>query len=196
MLGRVRLLAVAVIALQGGACATVIEGSTQVVSVSAVEMDGGAEIGGAECALSSPAIGTQKVLTPGSIKLDKSRHAIAVSCTKDGYEPGTGSITSHFAAATAGNILIGGLIGVGIDAASGAANKYDEKVTVTMAKKSEPPPAGRSAARRSPAPPPAKAVPASAQPAAPVEPPAKPPKCRDVGGYEAYKAKTGLVCEL
>lgn len=194
----IKALAVLAIALQAGACATIIEGSGQTVSVAAIEKDGGAEIGGAECKLSSPAIGTVTVMTPGAARIEKSKNAINVVCNKDGYESGGGTIASHFAAVTAGNLLIGGLIGVGIDAASGAANKYDEKVTVTMAKKPEPPPpAGpaRRTAKRAAPPTPAFPTPVAA-PAPPPPANAKPPKCRDVGGYEAYKAKTGEVCEI
>ena len=33
---------------------------------------------------------------------------------------------------TAGNILVGGFIGLGVDAVSGAINKYESEVTVTM----------------------------------------------------------------
>ncbi len=194
----IKALAVVAIALQTGACATIIEGSGQTISVSSIEQDG-KEVGGAECVLTSPAIGTQKVMTPGAVRLDKSKHGVSVVCNKEGYEAGTGTVVSHFAAWTAGNVLIGGLIGVGIDAASGASHKYDDKVVVTMAKKPEPPPEPlkRTATRRVTAPPPASPVPAAVQPAPPIAPPAsKPPKCRDVGGYEAYKAKTGEVCEL
>jgi hypothetical protein len=181
-------------ALQAGACATIIEGSNQNVNVSAVESGSGTEIQGAECTLTSPSIGTQRVTTPGSVKLEKSKNSVSVLCNKSGYAAGTGTIASHFAAATVGNFLIGGLIGVGIDAASGAANKYDDKIAVTMARLPEPPPEpGRTAAtRRAPPPPPAAPV---AEPA--VSPaPGKPPKCSEVGGYEAYKAKTGQICTL
>ncbi len=191
----VKALAIVAIALQAGACATIIEGSSQTVSVSTIDRNGGAEVAGAECTLSSATIGTHRVITPGAARLEKSKNAATVSCTKEGYEAGTATIASHFAAATAGNLLIGGLIGVGIDAASGAANKYDDKVVVTIAKKPEPPPApGKRMVRREAAPPAPKPMPTAVQSAPPK--PAKPPKCKDVGGYEAYKAKTGEICEI
>lgn len=133
-------LGVCILALQAGACATIIEGSDQTIAVSTVDKNGGIEIAGAECTLTSASIGSHRVMTPGSVMLPKSKNNVNVVCNKDGYEAGTGSVTSHFAAATVGNLLIGGLIGVGIDAASGASNKYDERIVVTMDKKPEPAP--------------------------------------------------------
>jgi hypothetical protein len=47
----------------------------------------------------------------------------------------------------------------------------------------------------SPPPPPATPPPAVAAPASPA-PGGPAPKCKDVGGYEAYKQKTGNVCEI
>jgi hypothetical protein len=43
-----------------------------------------------------------------------------------------GSVSSEFQAATFGNILLGGIIGVAVDAASGAMNKYPEQVSFVM----------------------------------------------------------------
>lgn len=185
-----KTLALIAIALHSGACATIIEGSNQVVSVSTVDQQA-AEVPGAECTLVSPAIGSLKVVTPGSIKLEKSKNDINVTCTKEGYETGRGKIVSHFAAATVGNVLIGGLIGAGIDAASGAANKYDEKIVVVMAKMPGPPQErpGKTVARETRMPPQHDVV------QRPAAPPVR-PRCKDVGGYEEYRKRTGEVCQL
>jgi len=45
---------------------------------------------------------------------------------------GTSVIPSGTEAMTAGNIVFGGIIGLGVDAASGAMNKYPDIVTVAM----------------------------------------------------------------
>ena len=70
--------------------------------------------------------------TPGSIKVPKSKKDLSVRCEKDGYFPTEGVIASSFQAMTIGNVLFGGIIGVAIDAGSGAMNKYDEGVSITL----------------------------------------------------------------
>ena len=57
---------------------------------------------------------------------------MTVDCTKDGYAPGHQIAISHFGGATAGNIIAGGLIGMGVDAASGANYSYDNLITVPL----------------------------------------------------------------
>ena len=61
----------------------------------------------------------QTVMTPGTLTLRRdSNHVILIE--KDGYLPETVQITSGLGAAVAGNIIFGGLIGWGIDAAPGS----------------------------------------------------------------------------
>ena len=51
---------------------------------------------------------------------------------KTGISKRLSTTKSDFAGATAGNLLLGGFIGVAVDAASSAANKYDGDVTITL----------------------------------------------------------------
>jgi hypothetical protein len=80
------------------------------------------------CTLTSPAIGTRTVLTPGNIVLPKSKHNVAVACAKQCYSNGEGVLISSTEIMTAGNVVFGGLIGLAVDAASGAMNKYEPAV--------------------------------------------------------------------
>ena len=57
---------------------------------------------------------------------------LSIQCTKPGYLPGASIIASGTEAMSAGNVLLGGVIGLGVDAASGAMNKYPDIVTVAM----------------------------------------------------------------
>jgi hypothetical protein len=107
-------------------CSTITTGTTQPVAISTP----GAE--GAECALDSPEIGTVHVITPAQVVLSKSQHSVRVSCRKECYTDGQGLINSHFEEMTAGNILVGGVVGVAVDASSGAMNKYDPSVQIEM----------------------------------------------------------------
>jgi hypothetical protein len=118
--------AVLLVALAVAGCATITKGTTQVVAVNTPG------VAGATCKLTSPAIGTQSVVTPDTITLTKGRDNISVRCTKECYQDGAGVISSNLESMTAGNIIVGGLIGFGVDAASGAMNNYTPEIQVVM----------------------------------------------------------------
>jgi hypothetical protein len=107
-------------------CATIVKGTSQSV---AVDTPGAP---GALCELSSPAIGTQTIKTPGTLVLEKSQHNIDVKCRKECFQEGVGIIPSNTESMAVGNILAGGVIGLGVDAASGAMNKYADRTTIVM----------------------------------------------------------------
>ena len=106
-----------VIAILLTGCSTIVKGTQQQVSVATPGVQD------AMCTLSSPAVGTRAVQTPGTIVLPKSKHDVAVSCVKQRYTTGVGVLASETEIMTAGNVLFGGVIGLGIDAASGAVQK-------------------------------------------------------------------------
>jgi hypothetical protein len=123
---RVTIALCAVISIVFAGCSTIVKGTEQQVSVSTPGVPG------ALCQLQSPAIGTRTVQTPANITLPKSKNNVAVSCTAQCYSPGVGTLASHTEIMTAGNVVFGGIIGLGIDAASGAMNTYDPGVEVIM----------------------------------------------------------------
>jgi hypothetical protein len=55
-----------------------------------------------------------------------------IRCSKAGYADASATVSSGFEAWTLGNIIFGGLIGVGIDWGTGAIQKYPESVSVPM----------------------------------------------------------------
>jgi hypothetical protein len=112
------------IALSG--CATIIKGTHEVISVNTTPVDG------AKCTLINSQ-GTYYVTTPGTVTVDKTKTDLQITCTKEGYADGHAVDPSKFNGTTAGNILLGGVIGLGVDAASGADNEYEsETVTVPL----------------------------------------------------------------
>jgi hypothetical protein len=115
--GRAAFAAVVVCGLAG--CATITKGTTQAVSVTTPGVTG------AQCTLTSAAIGTKVVQTPGTLVLEKGQDGVSVNCKKECYTDGVGVIASNVEAMAAGNIIAGGIIGLGVDAASGAMNKYN-----------------------------------------------------------------------
>ena len=72
------------------------------------------------------------IITPATVTLDKGQDNIKVSCKKECYSEGVGIISSNVEGMAAGNIIVGGVIGLGIDAASGAMNKYSEQNQIAM----------------------------------------------------------------
>jgi uncharacterized protein YceK len=100
-------------------CATITKGTTQAVSINTPGVPG------AQCTLTSSAIGTKMVQTPATIVLEKGQDGVTVNCKKECYSDGVGVIASNVEAMAAGNIIAGGVIGLGVDAASGAMNKYN-----------------------------------------------------------------------
>ena len=113
------------VALLGG-CSTITKGSSQAVMITTP----GAE--GASCRLFSPAFGERVVTTPASITVEKSQHSIQVTCSKRCFGQGSGIISSEIEVMTAGNLVVGGVIGLGVDAATGAMHKYDNAAQIHM----------------------------------------------------------------
>ena len=116
-------LGAATIALSG--CATVIKGTTQSIVITTPP------VSGAYCILSS-AEGNWPVTTPNVVTVDKSKEDILVKCAKAGYQEASASIPSDFQGWTLGNLVLGGIIGVGVDAATGAMNEYPRAFAIPM----------------------------------------------------------------
>jgi hypothetical protein len=120
------LLAVSVLALSTGACATIVEGTSQDIAVTTMP-------GGATCEFER--VGSVIALidaTPGTVHVSKSQDSIVVSCTKEGHLSVTEVVSSSFGGATLGNILLGGVVGVVIDASSGANNNYPDTISLAL----------------------------------------------------------------
>lgn len=119
MLGKFTAAALVGVAVLAG-CATITKGTTQAVAVSTPGAPG------ATCTLTSGGIGGSKTLTtPATLVLDKSQDNIQVVCKKECFQDAVGIIASHTETMAAGNIVAGGVVGLGIDAASGAMNRYN-----------------------------------------------------------------------
>lgn len=122
-----RLTLLAFIAVGLPACATITTGTSQSIAVLT-------EPPGASCTLSRDG-GVIAVVnpTPGTASVSKSTRDIMVNCTRPGHLPGIASHAAQFQGMTVGNVLIGGLIGFGIDAASGALSYYPANLTLALA---------------------------------------------------------------
>lgn len=110
-------------------CASIVSGHNQSVSVETRHK--GAAIAGANCKLSNDK-GAWFVTTPGSTVVRRSAEDIAVRCEKEGVQPGIASVKSSTKGMAFGNILFGGVVGAGVDIASGAAFDYPPLFSVEM----------------------------------------------------------------
>ena len=154
-------------ALALGGCATVTRGTEEQILVNS-------DPPGAQAQTS---LGLQ-CITPCTLNVQR-KNEFTVTIGKPGYEPQTIPVLTRMAGAgaagLAGNVLVGGAIGIGVDVVTGATlEHYPNPVTVVLRPLAPPPgqqpsPRGRAkpppVAQRPPAPPPVQPV---AQ--APVEP--------------------------
>jgi hypothetical protein len=70
--------------------------------------------------------------TPATVRLDRSKDNVEVTCDKEGHQQASETLSASFTGTTIGNVLLGGLIGVAVDAASGANNRYPEYVLLVL----------------------------------------------------------------
>ena len=125
-------------ALLGG-CASVARGTTETISVESTPPGAEAIISG----LDNP----MTCVTPCAV-VAKRNADISVTVQKSGYEPEVVQLTKDIpaagAAGFAGNILLGGLVGMGVDAVTGAATDHKPNpVVVTLHPRAAPPPLAR-----------------------------------------------------
>jgi hypothetical protein len=121
-MGKTAIFAVALLLV---GCATITKGTSQLV---AIDTPG---VPGASCTISTSS-GPQLVTTPGTVTLAKGSSSLPIQCTKECYVTGSSIIPSNAEAMSAGNVIFGGVIGLGVDAVSGAMNKYPDQVTVSL----------------------------------------------------------------
>ena len=114
-------------ALWLGGCATIVEGNDQVVHFDT-------NPSGATCSISRSGEGIlyPSFKTPTSLSIEKDKDQLLVSCKKDGCQDKTFYTDSNFEGWTLGNLLFGGIIGLGVDAASGALNEYPSNVQIPL----------------------------------------------------------------
>jgi len=107
-------------------CATIVEGASQVVRIET-------DPPGASCSILRDGLVVSSIpSTPATISLFKDNGELSLQCNKPGYLDVESKQSAEFSGMTFGNILFGGLIGVAIDAGSGATHKYPAMVMLTL----------------------------------------------------------------
>lgn len=124
-----RILLAIVVLTQLVGCASIVSGSNQSISIETKSQVG--SVPGASCKLTNNK-GTWYVTTPGSTTIQRSFQDLGVTCTKAQYMESTVAVKSTTKAMAFGNILFGGVIGVGVDVATGAAYDYPAVVSIPI----------------------------------------------------------------
>jgi len=122
----VRAGSLAVAAALAPGCATITTSSRQSLEVTT-------EPAGAICKVTRGA----EVLgvinpTPGKTDIAKGSGKLSVACAKEGYLPASAEAAAQFQGMTLGNVLLGGLVGVAVDASSGAMYFYPGSVRAVL----------------------------------------------------------------
>jgi hypothetical protein len=127
---RASLSVIAIAALSSlTGCASIVSGTSQVVSVETMHSSG--NVVGAMCKLQNDK-GVYYVTTPGTVTVHRAYGDMNVKCEKPGFDAGLATVKSSTKGMMAGNIVFGGFIGAGVDAASGAAYDYPALFQVMM----------------------------------------------------------------
>jgi hypothetical protein len=107
-------------------CSSIIEGTSQEIAIETSPP-------GASCALyrQDGKIG-EITPSPGTLLVRKSKYDIIVVCVKDGYQQAIRLDHSGTAATTVANLVLSAGIGWAMDSVSGADNKYDSPINVTL----------------------------------------------------------------
>ncbi len=121
-----KLFGLGLAAMSLGACASITKGTDQTIVINS-------NPSGADCSLNRAGVQIAQVNpTPGQVTVDKSKDDIVIDCALEGHKPAKHVAASQAEAMTAGNLVFGGLVGLAIDASSGAINKYPSNVMVVM----------------------------------------------------------------
>jgi len=124
----IKLLVAVAASISLSACSTIVNGSNQLV-----KFDTG-EVQGASCVAtggSSDSV-NESFVTPAEVKIPRSKKILIVTCDKPGYQTGEERLAGQVEGSTGGNILLGGPLGVGVDALTGAIYKYPDTISVEM----------------------------------------------------------------
>lgn len=118
------LLFPVILALAG--CATMFSGTSQKITVATTPA-------GAACTLTRDGVAVGSIAaTPGTLEVGKGSGYLKITCTKAGYLDAVVTAVSHYNTSTLWNHAGFGIIGLGVDAGSGAMYHYVPDVAITM----------------------------------------------------------------
>ena len=121
-----RVLPALAAAMLAGGCASLVDGRNQSILVLTPDCPGAA------CQLHNDKGRWHVATTPASVVINRSFADLVVSCSKAASLPVTKAFPSSTKGMAYGNILLGGVIGAGVDVVNGAAYDYPSEVSVPL----------------------------------------------------------------
>ena len=126
LIWRTAFIILSVAALLTSGCATIVKGGSQGVTVKT-------DPAGANCELTKKGKSVGVVNpTPGSVQVGKGASALDVVCKKTGYLNASAKLSSSFQGWTLGNAILGGFVGIVVDAGSGAMHEYQPEISMKL----------------------------------------------------------------
>ena len=113
-----------------GACATLFSGTKQTIHVDSDPQ-------GAACEMKRNGVLIASFSTPAEVRVEKTKHDIVLTCSKPSYDNAYSGADSEIEGWVYGNLIIGGLVGWGIDSATGADNDYRDHIMLKLVPTSE-----------------------------------------------------------
>lgn len=123
------LLSFSIVNLMG--CASIINGTKQTVTVE-TRLDN-EKIEGAQCELKNNG-GKYYLTSPDSVVVKRTGDDLIVACKKDEHATGLARADSGLNGWVFGNVLLGGVIGLAVDAGTGSINDYPDLIVVNFGK--------------------------------------------------------------
>ncbi|MGF1630269.1 MAG: PEGA domain-containing protein [Kiloniellaceae bacterium] len=126
-----RALALGLAGLGLGGCSSIVLGTDQDIAINSNPP-------GASCILEREGVKVGELSsTPGKVTVSKTKHDITISCDKEGYQTATyindsGWESGSGAAGIALDVILTLGISSAIDSATGADNKYESPVNITL----------------------------------------------------------------
>lgn len=107
-------------------CASIVSGTNQPVSVTTPTAKG------ATCELENNKGKWYVPSTPGSVTIHRSFQDLHVKCEKKGFKKAEKNVSSSTKGMAFGNVLFGGVVGAGVDVATGSAYDYPTEIQLPM----------------------------------------------------------------
>lgn len=122
---KLMLMLLAGSALGHAGCASILTGDSEDIYITTGKDTG------AKCTLSNNRGSWTVASTPGTVNIKRSISNLIVNCDKNKLH-GSRSIGTSIKSAAAGNLILGGPIGAGIDASTGAAFDYPDHIDIYL----------------------------------------------------------------
>jgi len=129
MINKIRILGLLTLVFLSTGCASIMKGGDQVINVNT----SGCEGSGAIICTVMNSDGSSMLTAPASVSVEKARGPLTIDCnSSDKSASGNVIVDSKYEAMSAGNLLFGGLIVIGVDAVNGAMWKYPSAIIVDL----------------------------------------------------------------